>query len=961
MPSATPSPVPDPFGARDTLRLRDGSVDLYRLDRAGVGDLARVPVTVRILLENVLRHAGHGIAHEADVRALASWTPRSGAEAEIPFLPARVLLQDFTGVPAVVDLAAMRDAMAALGGDPARIDPLVPADLVIDHSVQVDRYRTADAFAFNVDREYERNGERYQLLRWAQTAFDDLRVVPPGTGIVHQVNLEFLARVVQLREDGDRRVAFPDTLVGTDSHTTMINGLGVLGFGVGGIEAEAVLLGQPLYQPMPRVVGVRLWGELPEGSTATDLVLVISHMLRSHGVVGAFVEFAGDGLASLALADRATIANMSPEYGATAALFPVDDETLAYLRLTGRDEALVDLVERYTKENALWREPGAGPDFDEALELDLGTVEPSLAGPRRPQDRVPLGALKRGFRESFPSDVHEGDASSLVGEPAERESRAHEEAETVVEQASIGSFPASDPPSFVADEEPPAPAAADIPSDDASERVYYRSVPVDLDGARVELQTGSVVIAAITSCTNTSNPTVMVGAGLLARNAVARGLRVGPTVKTSLAPGSRAVTGYLETAGLMRPLEQLGFGLVGYGCTTCIGNSGPLDGPIAEAVEQHDLVVAAVLSGNRNFEGRIHPLARASYLASPPLVVAFALAGRVDIDLTSEPLGRGSDGAPVYLRDVWPSSAEIRAAIGSAVSPELFREIYSSVFEGDERWRALPVPEGSRYAWDPESTYIALPPFFEGLSAEPSPVTDIRGARVLALLGDSVTTDHISPAGSIPAWSPAGQWLQARGVTPAEFNSYGARRGHHEVMMRGTFGNIRLRNRLTSREGPYTVHQPSGEEMSIFDASERYRDEGVPLVVVAGREYGSGSSRDWAAKGPRLLGIRAVLAESYERIHRSNLVGMGVLPLQFMPGESAETHGITGHEELDVVGLEDGLTPRKRVTVVLRHPGGAERRIATIARLDGPIEVDYLRQGGILPAVLRRLAATATG
>ncbi|MBA2557565.1 MAG: aconitate hydratase AcnA, partial [Chloroflexi bacterium] len=706
-------PSPDPFGAYARLSLPgEGSVGLYRLDGTAAPDLARLPVTVKILLENVLRHAGGGIVTDGDVRALATWQPGAAAEAEIPFLPARVILQDFTGVPAVVDLAAMRDAMTELGGDPARINPLVPADLVIDHSVQVDRYRTDDAFAFNVDREYERNGERYQLLRWAQAAFDGLRVVPPGTGIVHQVNLEFLARVVQTAGEGDHRVAYPDTLVGTDSHTTMINGLGILGYGVGGIEAEAVLLGQPLYQPMPRVVGVRLFGELPRGATATDLVLVISQILRKHGVVGRFVEFAGDGLASLALADRATISNMSPEYGATAALFPVDDETLTYLRLTGREESLIQLVERYTKEQGLWREPGPGPEFDEALELDLGTVEPSLAGPRRPQDRVSLGDLPENFQTAFP-------------------------------------------------------------------RAEPSAVPVEitLGDRTAALHTGSVVIAAITSCTNTSNPTVMVGAGLVARNAVARGLAVGPTVKTSLAPGSRAVTGYLERAGLMDPLEQLGFRLVGYGCTTCIGNSGPLDQPIAEAVEKHGLVVAAVLSGNRNFEGRIHPLARASYLASPPLVVAFALAGRVDIDLTSEPLGHDREGAPVYLADIWPSAEEIRREVAASISPELFRDVYGSVFAGDERWRALPVPEGANYAWDSESTYIARPPFFEGLTVEPEPVNDIEGARVLAVVGDSVTTDHISPAGSIPAWSPAGQWLQERGVTPLEFNSYGARRG----------------------------------------------------------------------------------------------------------------------------------------------------------------------------------------
>ena len=890
-----PDRIQDPFSARAELSVGERRFTYYRLDRAGMADLGRVPLTVKILLENVLRNAGRGVVGEDEVRALSAWRPAQPAEAEIPFLPARVLLQDFTGVPAVVDLAAMRDAMADMGGDAALINPLVPADLVIDHSVQVDRYRTPDAFAFNVDREYERNGERYALLRWAQTAFAGLRVVPPGTGIVHQVNLEYLASVVVSREDEDGTLlAFPDTLVGTDSHTTMINGLGVLGYGVGGIEAEAVLLGQPLYQPMPRVVGLRLSGDLPRGSTATDLVLVITQLLRRHGVVGSFVEFAGDGLAALALADRATIANMSPEFGATAALFPVDDVTLAYLRQTGRDEQLIGLVERYTKENGLWREPGPGPDFDDALELDLGTVEPSLAGPRRPQDKVRLPELRDNFRGAFPRPAGDG---------------------------------------------PP--------------------VDVMLDGQTAQVDHGSVVIAAITSCTNTSNPTVMVGAGLLARNALARGLSVDPTVKTSLAPGSRAVTEYLSAAGLLEQLERLGFGVVGYGCTTCIGNSGPLDEPIARAVEENELVVAAVLSGNRNFEGRIHPLARASYLASPPLVVAFALAGTVQIDLASEPLGQDSDGRPVYLADIWPTSEEIQRTIDESVSPAIFRDIYASVFDGDERWAGLPVPLGSsRYDWDPESTYVARPPYFDGVRPQPEPVQDIVGARALAMLGDSVTTDHISPAGTIPAWSPAGAWLQERGVTPLQFNSYGSRRGHHEVMMRGTFGNIRLRNAMVEREGPYTAHQPSGEEMFIYDAAMRYAAEGVPLLVICGREYGSGSSRDWAAKGTRLLGVRAVLAESFERIHRSNLVGMGVLPLQFMPTESAHSLGLTGREEYDVLGLADDLAPHKPVTLRVRGDGG-ERLLQVICRLDGPIEVDYFRQGGILPAVLRRLSQPA--
>jgi aconitate hydratase A / 2-methylisocitrate dehydratase len=940
----------DPFGARGPLA--SGMPDVYRLTAISslTGETA-LPVTVRILLENLLRHAGGGIVDRADVETLAAWRPGAVAEAEIPFMPSRVILQDLTGVPAVVDLAVMRDAMADLGGDPAKVNPLVPADLVIDHSVQVDRFATSDAFAFNVEREYDRNGERYQLLRWAQTAFRNLRIVPPGTGIVHQVNLEFLAPVVDER-DG---VAFPDTLVGTDSHTTMINALGVLAYGVGGIEAEAVLLGQPLYQPMPHVVGVRLTGELPQGSTATDLVLVVTEMLRGHGVVGAFVEFAGDGLSTLSLADRATISNMSPEFGATSTLFPIDDETLAYLRLTGRSEERVTLVERYAKEQGLWREPGDGPSFDEVLTLDLGSVEPSVAGPRRPQDRVRLQDLRANFHGAFPNGL---EGLFRADNPVNGDS---------VQEASAESFPASDPAAFDrssadAAEAPAAPTAEDAARPD---RRQYPAVKIEVDGKSVELSSGSVAIAAITSCTNTSNPTVMVGAGLLARNAVARGLRVPPTVKTSLAPGSKAVTGYLASAGLMEPLEALGFALAGYGCTTCIGNSGPLDEPIAAAIEANDLVVAAVLSGNRNFEGRIHPLARASYLASPPLVVAFALAGRVDVDLTTDPLGTGSDGKPVYLADIWPSPDEVRSVIGSSIDPELFRRTYAVVFEGDERWRALPIPAGDRYAWDPASTYVAKPPFFEGLSFDDRAVGDINGARALVVLGDSVTTDHISPAGSIAAWSPAGTWLQEHGVAPLEFNSYGARRGHHEVMVRGTFGNIRLRNRLVEgKEGPYTVHLPSGDETFIYDASMRYQEDGVPLLVLAGREYGSGSSRDWAAKGTTLLGIKAVLAESYERIHRSNLVGMGVMPLQFKPGDSAASLGLTGKETFDVLGISDGLSPRQSVRVVATRDAaaggdGSTVKFEAIARLDGPIEVDYYRAGGILPAVLRRLAREA--
>jgi aconitate hydratase len=900
----------DPFGARSSLG--PGLPDYYRLSalkERGVAlgvDPARLPVTIKILLENVLRHAGDGIVREADVAALAGWRPGAAAETEIeiPFMPARVILQDFTGVPAVVDLAAMRDAMAALGGDPARVNPLVPADLVIDHSVQVDRYGTSDSFAFNVEREYERNGERYKLLRWAQSAFGDLRVVPPGTGIVHQVNLEYLASVIARRRDPEtlREVAFPDTLVGTDSHTTMINGLGVLGYGVGGIEAEAVLLGQPLYQPMPRVVGVRLTGELPEGSTATDLVLVVTQMLRSYGVVGAFVEFSGDGLAGLALADRATISNMSPEFGPTATLFPIDDETLTYLRLTGRAPEQVALVERYAKEQGLWREPGIALDFDAVLDLDLATVEPSLAGPRRPQDRVALRDMGANFHAAYPSTaaaVPGGSGASASGSVA------------------------------VA-----APPVAESP-----------------------VSAGSVAIAAITSCTNTSNPTVMVAAGLLARNAVARGMTVPPTVKTSLAPGSKAVTEYLRAANLLEPLADLGFALAGYGCTTCIGNSGPLDIPVAQAIEDNDLVVAAVLSGNRNFEGRIHPLVRASYLASPPLVVAFALAGRVDLDLTTEPLGKDRDGVPVFLSDVWPSNDEVRRTVGFAVSGDLFQAAYASVFEGDARWRSLDAPTGDRYRWDGDSTYVALPPFFVGLTVEPEPIAPITGARVLAVLGDSVTTDHISPAGSIAPSSPAGQWLQAHGVPPLEFNSYGARRGHHEVMMRGTFANIRLRNALSEKEGPFTVHLPDGEPTTIFDAAMRYAADDVPVIILAGKEYGSGSSRDWAAKGPRLLGVRAVIAESFERIHRSNLVGMGILPLQYLPGQSAASLGLTGRERFSIASPAAGFSPRQKVGVLALVDDGTEVAFEVVVRLDGQIEVDYYRQGGILPAVLRRIAS----
>jgi aconitate hydratase len=946
----------DPTASRGTLSVGDRSFDYFRLDAAGARDLARMPYTVKILLENMLRGSATQpeLVSADHVRALATWDPSAPGEAELPFMPARVILQDFTGVPCVVDLAAMRDAVADIGGDPSRINPLVPADLVIDHSVQVDQFGSDAAFLINVDREYERNGERYALLRWAQHAFKDFRVVPPGTGIVHQVNLEYLADVVSVR-DG---VLVPDTLVGTDSHTTMINGLGVVGWGVGGIEAEAALLGQPLYQPMPIVVGFRLDGQLPAGATATDLVLFVTEMLRAHGVVGKFVEFYGPGLSRLPLADRATISNMSPEFGATATLFPIDDETLRYLRMTGRPDDVVERVEAYAKAQGLFRtDDSPEPAFSETLSLDLSTVAPSLAGPKRPQDRVALTDMRSSFQAAFPNGLHSHEDGTTHAHPGVG---VHGPRGTV-DEASDESFPASDPPAYTRDPDAGANAVRaperhdpePLPTD-----AHYKAVEVTLDGATHKLRTGSVVIAAITSCTNTSNPSVMVAAGLLARNAVARGLRTKPWVKTSLAPGSRAVTDYLEVAGLMDPLEALRFNLVGYGCTTCIGNSGPLAEPIAEAIEKNNIAAVAVLSGNRNFEGRIHPLARASYLASPPLVVAFALAGRIDIDLTTEPIGTDPDGTPVMLSELWPPAEEVASVVLKAVSGDVFKRNYASVFEGDDRWKGLPVPAGDRYAWDPASTYVARPPFFENIADAPADPDDISGARALAVLGDSVTTDHISPAGSIARTSPAGAWLMEHGVEPRDFNSYGSRRGHHEVMMRGTFANIRLRNALTpDAEGNVTEHLPSGERMSIFEASERYRADGTPLIVLAGKEYGSGSSRDWAAKGPMLQGVRAVIAESYERIHRSNLVGMGVLPLQFMPGESASSLGLTGRETFSISGLADGLKPRKEVTVSALGEDGREIRFRAVARLDGEIDVSYMRNGGVLQTVLRRLAS----
>ncbi len=920
----------DPFGARRQLELASGKVTIYRLDaleKAGLVSLDRLPYSIRILLESVLRHAGGPLVSEDDVALVAGWRPEPAPGREVPFMPARVVLQDFTGVPAVVDLAAMRDAMVELGGDPDRINPLVQTDLVIDHSVQVDFFGTPLAFRLNVEREMERNGERYALLKWAQKAFRNLRVVPPGTGIVHQVNLEYLAQVVMLAQRDGTPEAYPDSLVGTDSHTTMINGLGVLGWGVGGIEAEAVMLGQPYFMQLPQVVGVRLSGSLSEGVTATDLVLVVTQMLRKHGVVDKFVEFFGPGLAKLGLADRATLANMAPEYGATMGFFPVDRQTLIYLERTGRPPELIDRVERYCKEQNLFLTPESPePEYSRVLELDLGSVEPSLAGPRRPQDRVPLREVKESFRQVLPNLL-----------PGAR--RRVDELTSTRWHGEGGQSPAT-----------AAVAATEVAT----------VAQVEYDGTRFELSDGSVVIAAITSCTNTSNPSVMIGAGLLARNAVQRGLARKPWVKTSMAPGSRVVTGYLQESGLLDDLETLGFHVVGYGCTTCIGNSGPLAEPIAAAITEHNLVAVAVLSGNRNFEARIHPLVRANYLASPMLVVAYALTGRIDVDLMSEPLGTDREGNPVYLRDIWPSSQEITAAVTQALKPEMFKKEYASVFEGEVTWQCLPVPEaeGGRFAWNPQSTYLARPPYSHGLRPEPEPLRDIEGARVLVWLGDSVTTDHISPAGAIPKDSPAGKWLIERGVKPVDFNTFGSRRGHHEVMMRGTFGNIRIKNRLVEvKEGNWTVHLPGGEVMSIYDAAMRYRLEGTPLLVLAGKEYGIGSSRDWAAKGPALLGIRAVIAESYERIHRSNLIGMGVLPLEFLDGQSAIGLGLTGRERFRITGISSGLKPRSTLRVEAQRDGSQAIEFDVTVRLDTPIEVEYYRHGGILPYVLRQLLA----
>jgi aconitate hydratase len=910
------------FGSEAVLRVGDREFTIYRLPalEKTFPQAARLPFSLRILLENLLRTEDGKSVRRDDIEALANWDPAAAPSREIAFRPSRVLLQDFTGVPAVVDLAAMRDAMKRLGGNPNSINPLQPVELVIDHSVQVDDYGTELAFRTNAELEFERNRERYQFLRWGQTAFRNFKVVPPDTGIVHQVNLEYLARVVFTDESAKPRpLAYPDTLVGTDSHTTMINGLGVLGWGVGGIEAEAAMLGQPVSMLIPQVIGFKLTGQLPEGATATDLVLTVTEMLRRKGVVGKFVEFYGAGLASLPLADRATIANMAPEYGATCGIFPVDAETLRYLRFSGRPEALVQLVESYCKEQRLFH-TAASPEakYSDTLELDLGTVEPSLAGPTRPQDRVPLRQSKTSFAKALEALLSRTKAKPPVTGPGLL------------------------CPTTPAEETEKSPALAVLPADGGQN-----------GGGR--LHHGSVVIAAITSCTNTSNPSVMMAAGLLAKKAVERGLETKPWVKTSLAPGSKVVTDYLIDAGLMRYLQQLRFNLVGYGCTTCIGNSGPLPAAVSRQIDEGDLVVAAVLSGNRNFEGRIHSEVRANYLASPPLVVAYALAGRMDIDVYNEPLGADKSGRPVYLRDIWPTQHEVRQAVEKHIQSSMFHKEYGEVFQGDGRWNSLHVPAGDLYDWSPTSTYVKHPPYFVEMGREPAPVADIRGARVLALLGDSITTDHISPAGSIKAASPAGKYLLAHGVEQKDFNSYGSRRGNHEVMVRGTFANVRLRNLLApGTEGGVTRHLPDGEQMSIYDAAMKYEKEGVPLVVLAGKEYGSGSSRDWAAKGPLLLGVRAVIAESYERIHRSNLVGMGVLPLQFRSGETAKSLGLTGEEFYDIDGLSAALKGDREVTVRARADGKT-KEFRAVLRIDTPQEVLYYKHGGILQYVLRQL------
>ena len=891
----------DTFHTAAPLEVAGNRYRIYRLDALAKETslpVERLPFSLKILLENLLRCEDDRHVSADDIRALAGWDPAAKPDKEIAFMPARILLQDLTGVPAIVDLAAMREGIRRLGGDPKRINPLQPVDLVIDHSVQVDHFGSLQSFASNSKLEYERNQERYAFLRWGQKSFDNFSVVPPDTGIVHQVNLEFLGKVVFTRQAGGDALAYPDTLVGADSHTPMINGLGVVGWGVGGIEAEAAMLGQPLIMLIPEVIGFRLHGRLPEGATATDLVLTIVQMLRAKGVVEKFVEFYGPGLSSLALADRATIGNMAPEYGATVGFFPVDGETLDYLKLSNRSPGLISLVEAYCKEQGLFRtDDTPDPVFTDTLELDLGQVEPSLAGPRRPQDRVPLRGVKQSFAEALPT-MKGGDTPSTV--------------------------------------------------------------PVQQNGDSFELTHGSVVISAITSCTNTSNPSVMVGAGLLAKKAAARGLKARPWVKTSLAPGSKVVTEYLTRTGLLEPLGELGFHLVGYGCTTCVGNGGPLPENINNAIQEGNLVTTAVLSGNRNFEGRIHPSIRANYLASPPLVVAYAIAGNMDVDLYNDPIGEDADGRPVMLSEIWPSPEEVRAEVARGVTADAFRKEYSDVFTGDDMWRSMPVPEGELFAWDEDSTYVRQIPFFGDIPAEPAAPTDIKGARVLARLGDSVTTDHISPAGSIERNGPAARYLTDHGVEPKDFNQYGARRGNHEVMMRGTFANVRLRNQIApGTEGGFTVHQPDNEQMSIFDAAMKYQEEGTPLIVIAGKEYGTGSSRDWAAKGPRLLGIKAAIVESFERIHRSNLIGMGILPLEFMKGENAESLGLTGFETYDITGVADGLSVRKELEVTATSAEGKVTDFRVICRIDTPAELAYHRHGGILEYVLRQLAGSA--
>ena len=888
----------DSFGTRKVLKVGNDSYDIFRLDvldNRGFKNVPALPVSLKVLLENLLRHEDNHHVNKADIEALANWNSKVKSDKEIAFMPARVLMQDLTGVPAVVDLAAMREAMKRLGGDPKKINPLAPVDLVIDHSVQVDYFGSPDALRKNSEIEFRRNIERYAFLRWGQIAFDNFRLIPPDTGICHQVNLEYLAPVVFRAQKDGAQFAYPDTVVGTDSHTTMINGLGVVGWGVGGIEAEAALLGQPIIMLIPEVVGFKLYGKLPEGATATDLVLTVVQMLRKKGVVEKFVEFYGSGLSSLSLADRATIGNMSPEYGATIGYFPIDDETLRYLELTGREPDLIRLVESYAKEQGIFRtDSSPDPMFTDTLELDLATVVPSLSGPRRPQDRVPLTESKRAFKEALPSLMKNGNAG--------------------------------------------------------------KTVDVKVNGDGYQLTHGSVVISAITSCTNTSNPSVMIGAGLLAKKAVEKGLTTKPWVKTSLAPGSKVVTEYLKDSGLLPYLEKIGFNVVGYGCTTCIGNSGPLPEPVVNAIQEGDLVAAAVLSGNRNFEGRIHANVRANYLASPPLVVAYALAGTIDTDLYHEPLGNDAGGKPVFLRDIWPTPQEVQEAIRKSVRSEMFKKEYSQATEGDEQWQSMPVPQGELFQWDPQSTYVREAPYFENMSKTSAELKEIKGARVLALLGDSVTTDHISPAGSIEKNGPAARYLSNNDVLPKDYNQYGARRGNHEVMMRGTFANIRLKNMLApGTEGGFTVHLPDKKQMSIYDAAMQYQKEGIPLIVVAGKEYGSGSSRDWAAKGPRLLGVKAVIAESYERIHRSNLIGMGIVPLQFKTGENLKSHGLTGFETFEIVGISAGLKLRQQLTVKAIDDSGKVTEFAVICRIDTPAELEYFRHGGILEYVLRQL------